>query len=458
MAVSLQITDDGCYQFKGNSFQATEDKNKLLAPYDKQVVHWGQKFELQPTAEQAAALNQQIGNARFLRNRYLSMRNEYYKKQKEAGSDDLTLTPAVFKKEYLPALKKEFPFLQLSDKFALENAVLNVEDAFKRFFSHQNSFPKFASRFKPNGNRYQTDFTNGNLDIVRNEGFFYAKIPKVGRVRILLDVNEAGMVRYPIFHRNSRIGKVSISREGTRYFISYTVEEVVDLNHPEIELCSQDVFGLDLGLKSFCVYGSLDQKEKVDNPRWIKVHEKRLRRLQQSLARKQYDPETHTGSKNRDKAKEKVRKEYRKIANQRKDFQHKLSRKIADSCKVFLCENLNIKGMMKNRHLSKAIASVGWGQFIQMVKYKVERNNGTFLQVSRCFPSTKLCSCGYKNDDLTLGDRFWVCPKCHQVHDRDAHAVDNLIVEGMSMLIDNGFTFRPSGYLNSLRPESKCKQ
>ena len=132
-------------------------------------------------------------------------------------------------------------------------------------------------------------------------------------------------------------------------------------------------------------------------------------------------------------------KEQRKTVNQRKDFHHKLSRKIADSCDVFVCEDLNIKGLMKDRRLSKAIAGVGWGRFLSMVKYKVERKGGIFLKVSRWYPSTKTCThCGHKNNSLTLKDRFWKCPECGALINRDENAVDNLIKEGMRLLEEQG--------------------
>ena len=97
---------------------------------------------------------------------------------------------------------------------------------------------------------------------------------------------------------------------------------------------------------------------------------------------------------------------------------------------------------MKNRHLAKQIQSVGWGELLNMIKYKIEAKGGTFHKVSRWFPSSKLCSCGYKNDTLELKDRFWICPKCHAFHDRDEHAVDNLLSEGIRVLTaDFGYTF-----------------
>ena len=192
---------------------------------------------------------------------------------------------------------------------------------------------------------------------------------------------------------------------------------------------------MDMGIKSFCVYGNEDITINKENPRWIKIHQKRLRRFQKSLSRKQYDFRTHTGSKNYYKAKRKLAKEHRKLKNQRKDFQHKLSREIVNNCNVFICEDLNIKGMVKNHKLAKEISSCGWAQFLEFVKYKLQRNGGIFIKVDRFFASSKLCyHCNYKNDNLTLKDREWTCPVCGHHLDRDENAKNNLIKEGIRIL------------------------
>ncbi len=146
--------------------------------------------------------------------------------------------------------------------------------------------------------------------------------------------------------------------------------------------------------------------------------------------------ETHTGSRNWGKARLKVVKEQRKIADQRKDFHHKLSRVIADNCTAFICEDLAVKNMMKNRHLAKAIASVGWSQFLMMVKYKMERAGKYFRKVSRWYPSSQTCGCcGYKNADVKdLAVRKWVCPKCGTLHYCDINAQQNIFRMGMRLL------------------------
>ena len=237
------------------------------------------------------------------------------------------------------------------------------------------------------------------------------------------------------------ITKATVIRDGRNYLVSLAVEAVIDQKEPLRSVMPSRVISMDMGIARFCTYGNgSGQYERVNNPRWIRKHEKRLRRFQKAMSRKQYDVKTHTGSKNWEKARIRVAKEQRKVANQRKDFLHKLSRKIADSCDVFVCEDLAIRNMLKNRHLAKAISSVGWGTFLTYVKYKVERNGGIFIKVGRFYPSSKLCGCGYKNDSLKLSERFWVCPKCHTLHDRDAHAVDNIRTEGIRLLAEQGIS------------------
>ena len=188
------------------------------------------------------------------------------------------------------------------------------------------------------------------------------------------------------------------------------------------------------------MFGNAKETFTVPNPRWIKVHARRLRRFQQSLSRKQYDQNTHRGSKNWEKARAKVAKEQRKTADQRRDFHHKLSRAIADNYVAFICEDLAVKNMMQNRHLSKSIASVGWSQFLTMVQYKMERAGKYFRKISRWYPSSQTCGCcGYKNTDVKdLGVRKWICPKCGTWHDRDVNAQQNIYKLGAKMLQDEG--------------------
>ena len=431
--VTAEQQADGTFEFHGGKggFNIIKQKNKALEPYGKCIHNYGVLLELIPGDKQSA-INQQIGNARVVHNDYLSKREEYYKETKK------TLTVLQYKKEYLPALKKEKEYLNNTDKFVYENACRNVDDAYNRFFKGLSGFPKYVSRTKPNGNSFTTNFTNNNIELKMIDGIPYVKLPKVGCVRFILP---KGKILTDIQPHGVSIKAATVSRElNGSYRIALRMESVIDTPVFLTVINAREIISVDLGLKEFGVFGNLEEPIPVPNPRWIQVHTKRLRRFQQSLSRKQYDHKTHTGSKNWEKARAKVAKEQRKIADQRRDFHHKLSRAITDNCVAFICEDLAVKNMMKNRHLSKSIASVGWSQFLTMVQYKMERAGKYFRKISRWYPSSQTCGCcGYKNTDVKdLGVRKWKCPKCGTWHDRDVNAQQNIYKIGAKMLQDEG--------------------
>ena len=430
--VTVKQMPDGTFEFSGGrgGFNIVAQKNKALEPYGKCIWNYGVVLELVP-GEKQSAINQQIGNARFVHNNYLHERKEYYNLYKK------TLTISQYQKDYLPKLKEERDYLKTSDKFVYENACRNVDNAYNRFFKGEAGFPKYASYNKPNGNSFTTNYTNNNIELKMIDRMPYVKLPKLGYIRFVLP---KGKTLADIQPHGTSIKAATVTRSNTIYRISIRMEAVIDKPVFSTVIHKDDIMSVDLGLKDFGVFGNLKESDAVPNPKWIQVHAKRLRRFQQSLPRKQYDHETHTGSRNWEKARLKVVKEQRKIADQRKDFHHKLSRAIADNCTAFICEDLAVKNMMKNRHLAKAIASVGWSQFLTMVKYKMERAGKYFRKVSRWYPSSQTCGCcGYKNADVKdLAVRKWVCPKCGTLHDRDINAQQNIFRMGMRLLQAEG--------------------
>lgn len=430
--VTVKQMPDGTFEFSGGrgGFNIVAQKNKALEPYGKCIWNYGVVLELVP-GEKQSAINQQIGNARFVHNNYLHERKEYYNLYKK------TLTISQYQKDYLPKLKEERDYLKTSDKFVYENACRNVDNAYNRFFKGEAGFPKYASYNKPNGNSFTTNYTNNNIELKMIDRIPYVKLPKLGYIRFVLP---KGKTLADIQPHGTSIKAATVTRSNTIYRISIRMEAVIDKPVFSTVIHKDDIMSVDLGLKDFGVFGNLKESDAVPNPKWIQVHAKRLRRFQQSLSRKQYDHETYTGSRNWEKARLKVVKEQRKIADQRKDFHHKLSRAIADNCTAFICEDLAVKNMMKNRHLAKAIASVGWSQFLTMVKYKMERAGKYFRKVSRWYPSSQTCGCcGYKNADVKdLAVRKWVCPKCGTLHDRDINAQQNIFRMGMRLLQAEG--------------------
>ena len=329
--VTAKQQPDGTFEFYGGKggFNITKQKNKALEPYGKCIHNYGVLLELIPGDKQAA-INQQIGNARVVHNDYLSKREEYYRETQKA------LTVSQYKKEYLPALKKEKEYLKDTDKFVYENACRNVDDAYNRFFKGLSGFPKYASRTKPNGNSFTTNFTNNNIELKMVDGIPHVKLPKIGNIRFILP---KGKLLADIQPHGVSIKAATVSKEPDgSYRISLRMESVIDKPVFPTFINAREIVSVDLGLKDFGVFGNLEESIPVPNPRWINVHAKRLRRFQQSLSRKQYDHKTHTGSKNWEKARVKVAKEQRKIADQRRDFHHKLSRAITDNYAAFICD------------------------------------------------------------------------------------------------------------------------
>jgi len=421
--VTAKQQADGTFEFCGGrgGFNIIKQKNKALESYGKCIHNYGVLLELIPGDKQTA-INQQIGNARVVHNDYLSKREEYYRETKNA------LTVSQYKKEYLPD----------TDKFVYENACRNVDDAYSRFFKGLCGFPKYASRTKPNGNSFTTNFTNNNIELKMIDGIPHVKLPKIGNIRFILP---KGKLLADIQPHGVSIKAATVSKEPDgSYRISLRMESVIEKPIFPTFINAREIISVDLGLKDFGVFGNLEESITVANPRWIKIHAKRLRRFQQSLSRKQYDHKTHTGSKNWEKARAKVAKEQRKIADQRRDFHHKLSRAIMDNYAAFICEDLAVKNMMKNRHLAKSIASVGWSQFLTMVQYKMERAGKYFRKINRFYPSSQTCGCcGYKNTDVKdLSVRKWKCPKCGAWHDRDVNAQQNIYKTGAKILQDEG--------------------
>ena len=175
--------------------------------------------------------------------------------------------------------------------------------------------------------------------------------------------------------------------------------------------------------------------DKVENPKYYKKSQNKLKRAQRNLSRKYNANKDNKKKKlmNIIKAKRKVAILHEKIKNQRSDFLHKASHKIINENKVVYLENLNIKGMMKNRHCAKSLADVSWGEFVRQIKYKASWKGVIVAQIGRFDPSSKLCSndgCSYKNPNLKLSQREWTCPDCNTVHDRDINAAKNILKIG----------------------------
>ena len=168
-------------------------------------------------------------------------------------------------------------------------------------------------------------------------------------------------------------------------------------------------------------FATLSTGEKIENPRYLKNSLQRLKVLQQRVSRKV------KGSKNREKAIQRLARCHEKIANQRNDFLHKISFRVVSENQAIAVESLNVGGMMKNHHLAQGIGDVSWSTFFTMLEYKCQRYGKTLLKIGRFDPSSKICNkCGYLKRDLALSEREWICPDCDTHHDRDINAAINI--------------------------------
>jgi putative transposase len=205
-----------------------------------------------------------------------------------------------------------------------------------------------------------------------------------------------------------------------RYFVSLLIEEDIEAK----PLVNSRV-GLDLGLKSMVI---LSTGEAVGNPRYYAKDEKRLAKAQRRHAKKK------KGSKNREKACQKVARVHARIADRRRDYQHKLSTRIVNENQVICVESLAVKNMVQNHKLAKSIHDVGWGEFVRQLEYKSQWYGRTFVKIDKWYPSSKRCfDCGHVVEDLPLEIRVWTCPECGVVHDRDHNAAKNVLAAGLAV-------------------------
>ena len=413
---------------------STNSKNIELNKSGKTLKCFALKLRIYPNLEQIEYFNNAFGCSRALYNTYLYKRINLYNNFKE------TYYLNDFKK-YLSFLKKteEYNYLKDIDKFALETAVEQIDIAYKNFFSKQSGFPKFKGK-KSNCLSYTTKFTNKNIRINileskdKKNNKYLLQIPKIKELEFAKPKSSKNKDYFQLILDGEAIIKsATISKKSSKYYIALNLQQ--EVNKPEeIDLGSLDlnkVIGIDLGINKFAVISNGINTQTIENPTYYKKTETKIKLLQKRLSKKQYN------SKNYIKQKEKLAKAYEKIKNQRNDFLHKQSLKLINENQVIILEDLNIKGMVKNKRLSKSISDCSWYAFINMLKYKSKWAGKIVLQIDRFYASSKTCNiCKDKNIMLTLNERSWVCNKCGTVHDRDINAALNIRDEGLRILLN----------------------
>ena len=385
------------------------------------------RYRLYPNEEQVLFLDKQFGCVRYAYNALVSKNKEDYFTNHIKYSFKNNLA-------FITNLKYQdgYSFLKEGIAQSLQVAVSNFDAAMSNLFSGRAHSPRYHKK-----KEYQSIKIPQNFEIdEENNLLFIPKLKSGIKINIhrplpkmTTDYVRKSKFRKkdtPIKEVKSNIISITISKMVSgKYYVSVACEEDIEKLTP-----NNNIIGLDLGIKSFLVNSKGDE---IPNPRYLERAESKLRHEQKRFSK------MRKGSKRREKQRIKLARLHEKVANQRKDFLHKLSRAIVNENQVIIAETLRVANMMRNHKLAKAIASCGWGLFLEMIKYKSEWAGRIFYQIGTFFASSKLCSaCGYKNDKLTLSDREWACPDCGVVHNRDENAAINIMNKGIEDLTKAG--------------------
>ncbi|NWK70978.1 transposase [Bacillus paramycoides] len=359
------------------------------------------KFRLYPTEEQAHLIRKTFGCVRFVYNKMLADRKEVYEKYKE-NKEELKKqkfpTPAKYKAEY--------EWLKEVDSLALANAQLNLQTAYKNFFSGQSDFPTFKN--KKSRKSYTTNRVNGNIMLFHG----YIKLPKLKMVRLK---------QHREIPQNHIIKSCTISMTSTgKYYVSVLTEYEKEIVQKEVE----SVVGLDFSMAELYVSS---EDEKANYPRFYRQMLDRLANAQRVLARRV------KGSARWNKQRIRVAKLHEKVANQRKNFLHHKSKELATNFDVVAIEDLNMKGMARAPRFGKSVADNGWRMFTTFLAYKLQEQGKQLVKIDKWFPSTKMCSSCGSRKDMSLSERTYEC-SCGLKISRDYNAAMNIKKEAIRLL------------------------
>lgn len=371
----------------------------------------GHTIELNPNNKQTTYFSKACGVARLAYNWALAeWQKQYgadknYRDECRANGMEIDKTklnnPNQFKlRKQLNGIKKQqFPFMAEVTKCSPQEAIIQLGKAFDNFFKGRAKYPQFRKK----GINDKFSLTNDQFKLIGKK----IKIPNLGWVKLKENL------RF-----NGKILNATVFKKGGKWFVSVGVE----IDHlPKLNAKTHKSVGIDLGITDLA---TLSDGTKIQAPKPLKQKLKRLKRLNKQLSRKQ------KGSKNREKAKTKLSHLHYKISCIRKDFLHKLTTNLVKQFDVICIENLNVKGMVKNKRLSRAISDLGFYEFKRQLVYKADMHGKTVKEADRFYPSSKTCSCcGFvmAKEDLTLATRLWTCPNCRASHDRDVNASLNIL-------------------------------
>lgn len=362
------------------------------------------RYRIYPNEEQKVMFAKTFGCVRFVYNWALETKKKAWEEEKR------NISCYDLQKLMSATLKKEKEWLCEVNAQSLQMSIRNMDTAYTNFFKHGARFPNFKKKHDRqafhNPQHCSVDFDGGTLTV-----------PKAKKVKA-------------VFHRTFKgiIKDVTISKEkDDRYYASILVDTAVQ-PLPKKPIERETTIGIDTGLKTFAVCSN---GEEFATPHFQRQQKRKLKLLGRKLSRKE------KGSRAFNRTKLRMARVHSKIARQRLDYQHKITHRLTHENQVgTICvEDLNVRGMVRNKHLVYDISDAAIGEFYRQLKYKCEWYGVNYIEVGRFEPTSKTCSiCGWKYKDLKLHQRSWVCPECSTHHDRDMNAAINIREFGLKAL------------------------
>ena len=380
------------------------------------------KVEINPTQIQKQKINQSIGICRWLYNQYLWNNKQLYEqfKNNEIDKKESFMSANDFDKYINNEVKvqEEYNWINSCGSKARKKAIQNAETSYKRFFKGQSRFPKFKKKNKSNVGLYFPKNNKTDWKIERHR----VNIPTLKWVKL----KEYGYI--PL---NKKVVSGTVTQKSGKYYVSVLVEieNIVNVNN------SNNGIGIDLGLKEFAICSNGDRYKNINKTKEVKRLEKKLLREQRKLSRKYESLKIRNKKEKGETTRQNIQKQivmvqklYHRLFNIRNNYiNYVISELLKQKPSYITLEDLNVKGMMKNRHLAKAVSKQNFYSFRNKLEYKCKWNGIELRIVDRFYPSSKTChECGSINKGLKLSDREWVCEECGVIHDRDLNASLNL--------------------------------
>ena len=370
------------------------------------------KIRLYPNKQQATQINKLLGCCRFVYNQTLARKINQYKEH-NISENRTTLSYWLFHE-----LLKDDNFLWLREQNTnvLQQVIMDMLDAYKRFFKQHTGYPKFKTK---HGNKQSCRFVRYTISKRNDYTTYQLSLANIKNIKFRCNKKYA---QYLQNHHDNIRQATLMKLPCDEYYLSILVDG--DLTRKVKE--TNEVVGIDLGIKDFVI---TSEGEVFNNLHFKKNETNKITKLQHQLSRKE------KGSNNRNKARIKLAKTYKKISDRKQYYLHKVSNSLINENQVICMENLNVKGMIKNHKIAESILEMNFGEFRRILEYKAKWYNRKIVFVDRFYPSSKICSCcGYKYKDLTLDIREWSCPNCGNHHDRDINAATNILNEGIRLI------------------------